>query len=148
MAVPVALPLTRPSGRAVVPWAPRGEHTSSVVVTRRHPPECPDRGGAPEAPGRAPEGSRARLADLGIVAYAAVFPLLQVAVICESPGLGYGPGAWAAGADRKSTRLNSSHLVISYAVFCLKKNNGQEYPVSHHSRRGPVRYRVAHPARL
>src|SRR5256885_12489649 len=27
------------------------------------------------------------------------------------------PGA----ADRKSTRLNSSHLVISYAVFCLKK---------------------------
>src|SRR2546426_4239407 len=27
----------------------------------------------------------------------------------------------AAPADRKSTRLNSSHLVISYAVFCLKK---------------------------
>src|SRR5256885_2976667 len=25
--------------------------------------------------------------------------------------------------DRKSTRLNSSHLVISYAVFCLKKYN-------------------------
>src|SRR5256885_11957033 len=25
-----------------------------------------------------------------------------------------------SGADRKSTRLNSSHLVISYAVFCLK----------------------------
>src|SRR5256885_12609163 len=28
-----------------------------------------------------------------------------------------------AGKDRKSTRLNSSHLVISYAVFCLKKKN-------------------------
>src|SRR3712207_6887749 len=27
----------------------------------------------------------------------------------------------AAGADRKSTRLNSSHANISYAVFCLKK---------------------------
>src|SRR5205807_6101920 len=27
----------------------------------------------------------------------------------------------ALGGDRKSTRLNSSHLVISYAVFCLKK---------------------------
>src|SRR2546426_8445924 len=27
----------------------------------------------------------------------------------------------ADGQDRKSTRLNSSHLVISYAVFCLKK---------------------------
>src|SRR5688500_19694669 len=30
-------------------------------------------------------------------------------------------GSPATGADRKSTRLNSSHLVISYAVFCLKK---------------------------
>src|SRR5256885_13049279 len=28
-----------------------------------------------------------------------------------------------ANGDRKSTRLNSSHLVISYAVFCLKKKN-------------------------
>src|SRR5256885_3656287 len=28
--------------------------------------------------------------------------------------------------DRKSTRLNSSHLVISYAVFCLKKKNIEE----------------------
>src|SRR5258707_1714110 len=28
----------------------------------------------------------------------------------------------AAGSDRKSTRLNSSHANISYAVFCLKKN--------------------------
>src|SRR5256885_12225408 len=31
------------------------------------------------------------------------------------------PAQPGAGADRKSTRLNSSHLVISYAVFCLKK---------------------------
>src|SRR5207249_10253789 len=29
----------------------------------------------------------------------------------------------AALADRKSTRLNSSHVSISYAVFCLKKKN-------------------------
>src|SRR5438034_8235744 len=29
----------------------------------------------------------------------------------------------SARADRKSTRLNSSHTVISYAVFCLKKKN-------------------------
>src|SRR5438477_13173767 len=28
-----------------------------------------------------------------------------------------------AGIDRKSTRLNSSHMSISYAVFCLKKKN-------------------------
>src|SRR5256885_11639488 len=34
--------------------------------------------------------------------------------------------------DRKSTRLNSSHLVISYAVFCLKKkiNTVQDFPTS------------------
>src|SRR5256885_13299824 len=30
-------------------------------------------------------------------------------------------GQYRATLDRKSTRLNSSHLVISYAVFCLKK---------------------------
>src|SRR2546426_7854927 len=29
--------------------------------------------------------------------------------------------------DRKSTRLNSSHLVISYAVFCLKKKNHRKF---------------------
>src|SRR5256885_7836384 len=29
------------------------------------------------------------------------------------------------GGDRKSTRLNSSHLVISYAVFCLKKKTSK-----------------------
>src|SRR2546422_2051728 len=31
------------------------------------------------------------------------------------------PGPPASGVDRKSTRLNSSHGYISYAVFCLKK---------------------------
>src|SRR5256885_8813933 len=31
-----------------------------------------------------------------------------------------------AKSDRKSTRLNSSHLVISYAVFCLKKKNKKQ----------------------
>src|SRR5256885_9578920 len=31
----------------------------------------------------------------------------------------------ATSEDRKSTRLNSSHLVISYAVFCLKKKKCQ-----------------------
>src|SRR5256885_10124729 len=44
---------------------------------------------------------------------------------------GYGRGARIRCAlefsrDRKSTRLNSSHLVISYAVFCLKKKKSQQ----------------------
>src|SRR3712207_7106885 len=34
---------------------------------------------------------------------------------------GNGPGQRAGAVDRKSTRLNSSHANISYAVFCLKK---------------------------
>src|SRR5256885_3010532 len=34
--------------------------------------------------------------------------------------------------DRKSTRLNSSHLVISYAVFCLKKKKTKKKKVSGH----------------
>src|ERR1039457_6442005 len=33
-------------------------------------------------------------------------------------------------SDRKSTRLNSSHLVISYAVFCLKKAKPYRVPVA------------------
>src|SRR5256885_7554333 len=38
-------------------------------------------------------------------------------------------GVLLPAADRKSTRLNSSHLVISYAVFCLKKKKMN----NHHS---------------
>src|SRR3712207_8921349 len=42
---------------------------------------------------------------------------------------GYGPGGVAvmvdSMTDRKSTRLNSSHANISYAVFCLKKKRNQ-----------------------
>src|SRR5260221_1938715 len=34
--------------------------------------------------------------------------------------------AAACGSDRKSTRLNSSHTVISYAVFCLKKKKKKQ----------------------
>src|SRR5256885_1703620 len=37
----------------------------------------------------------------------------------KAAGLRHPPGI--GDQDRKSTRLNSSHLVISYAVFCLKK---------------------------
>src|SRR5438045_4273279 len=36
------------------------------------------------------------------------------------------------GLDRKSTRLNSSHLGISYAVFCLKKKKKKKHNICHH----------------
>src|SRR5258708_23271536 len=37
--------------------------------------------------------------------------------------------------DRKSTRLNSSHQIISYAVFCLKKKKKKDEIQPHHIRR-------------
>src|SRR5574342_1232559 len=50
-------------------------------------------------------------------------------------GLGRGLGALLPTTDRKSTRLNSSHHRISYAVFCLKKKkNTHATPLKSHSR--------------
>src|SRR6266702_5306903 len=51
--------------------------------------------------------------------------------------VGHGPGpdlpVWVEavqpGQDRKSTRLNSSHVAISYAVFCLKKKKNPDRSV-------------------
>src|SRR5260221_7713936 len=37
----------------------------------------------------------------------------------------------SADGDRKSTRLNSSHTVISYAVFCLKKKKKKKKSICH-----------------
>src|SRR2546428_10045804 len=45
------------------------------------------------------------------------------------PPAGRGPAA--AILDRKSTRLNSSHDQISYAVFCLKKKTNYAYYLPH-----------------
>src|SRR5947208_11347334 len=46
--------------------------------------------------------------------------------------------ATSASSDRKSTRLNSSHQIISYAVFCLKKKKrtaAESTPPEDHTRR-------------
>src|SRR3712207_9088279 len=52
-------------------------------------------------------------------AVAAISPAVAIAV-----GVGVLVGSWL---DRKSTRLNSSHANISYAVFCLKKKNKHSF---------------------
>src|SRR5215472_6546628 len=58
------------------------------------------------------------------------------------PVLPRGPGELhqdrdrSAGGDRKSTRLNSSHLGISYAVFCLKKKKKSSLPLQFSKRTG------------
>src|SRR5439155_13884694 len=63
------------------------------------------------------------------------------------------PRSAAANRDRKSTRLNSSHVAISYAVFCLKKKTeaagaarlGSGAAVAPRHRRLPVLGRVHRP---
>src|SRR5260221_9943562 len=72
-----------------------------------------------------------------------LFPYTTLFRSCTGLGLRVlvplaGPESPARGnflVDRKSTRLNSSHTVISYAVFCLKKKNaGRAAPTA-----GPAR---------
>src|SRR5205814_9141456 len=46
-----------------------------------------------------------------------------VEIACSVVASPRAPGCTRRGEDRKSTRLNSSHLGISYAVFCLKKKD-------------------------
>src|SRR5690625_6698388 len=46
-------------------------------------------------------------------------PRLDQKLICKTRSVVF--------LDRKSTRLNSSHVAISYAVFCLKKKNKQQH---------------------
>src|SRR3712207_7047814 len=73
-------------------------------------------------------GERRRGADLGPgPAHGPAGALLVDAVGVPLGGGHAGPvhaaGPGGVGRDRKSTRLNSSHANISYAVFCLKKKN-------------------------
>src|SRR4051795_9013725 len=51
----------------------------------------------------------------------------------------------AVSLDRKSTRLNSSHTLISYAVFCLKKKKTHD-DRRHGGRQAPARIRMHHSA--
>src|SRR5690606_41899062 len=87
--------------------------------TRRSSDLWPHSGRRPGRSGRGGRGGRHGSADRP--------PRAGVAPVGGSAGApgGYGrlraPPAAPAARDRKSTRLNSSHVKISYAVFCLKK---------------------------
>src|SRR5437762_8805832 len=64
---------------------------------------------------------------------------IQLSVFSAANGSGNGASAKSSGefsggggsccGDRKSTRLNSSHRCISYAVFCLKKKKKKQYAI-------------------
>src|SRR2546430_4464188 len=68
-----------------------------------------DLGCADDAPGGVPDGRYSK----SNVQFPAIFVLPSCFVVLNGQ------------TDRKSTRLNSSHSQISYAVFCLKKNIDQ-----------------------
>src|SRR5207248_9723001 len=58
---------------------------------------------------------------LGFGRFAADAKLVHIHADPTELGRNRTPDAGIVGEDRKSTRLNSSHRTISYAVFCLKK---------------------------
>src|SRR3712207_6891291 len=62
------------------------------------------------------------LGGVGVDVEPAVLVAVRHAAVEGLPSVGLGPEVQAE-TDRKSTRLNSSHANISYAVFCLKKKN-------------------------
>src|SRR5437899_7949629 len=77
------------------------------------------------------------------------FPMPELAPrIHDGGAVGDHPFAGEAAADRKSTRLNSSHLGISYAVFCLKKKKNKRKNLEYITQpvmkcKTHMRYRVA-----
>src|SRR5256885_11651973 len=95
-------------------------------------PAAPDRGGLPggTVPTQASQTDAAANTGTANVSVTKADTTLPVVTVGSAPQINAGnQGAYilsgtcsvGAGRDRKSTRLNSSHLVISYAVFCLKK---------------------------
>src|SRR3712207_7698298 len=72
-------------------------------------------------------GAATRPARLGPVSLRCVVWLrvagVAVVSLCDRVADGHAQDGQQGQADRKSTRLNSSHANISYAVFCLKKKN-------------------------
>src|SRR5690606_39933113 len=106
----VTLLTLRPrAGAALFPYTTL--FRSKVGCWHRHEcrdqPPCPGANGRSGAPARGPANwDREYSNDLFVLSSSGVPPLKKPA---------------ASGPDRKSTRLNSSHVKISYAVFCLKK---------------------------
>src|SRR5256885_15898235 len=89
---------------------PRGRQVAVALV-------APADGAAADAEGQVMLAAEQAHGALGRGIEAELAPV----VVVEAAGHVVARAALVVQADRKSTRLNSSHLVISYAVFCLKK---------------------------
>src|SRR5258708_16281755 len=60
-----------------------------------------------------------------LVIFLFIIPIILLADLLALSQFKFGLKLFEKIQDRKSTRLNSSHQIISYAVFCLKKKNHQ-----------------------
>src|SRR5256886_5228520 len=87
---------------------------SARAVMAQHLSEAPPplRARRPDAPAAVEQALARALAKDPADRFATVAQFVAALEATDAPG------------DRKSTRLNSSHSQISYAVFCLKKKNG------------------------
>src|SRR5207247_3257448 len=103
----------------------RNRLRTAEIVFRAAPPrgiDSEDAGGGSVKKGDQATNRISRRTLLKGAAAAATAPVLAACVGQQNTGAGGGAsGSPAAASDRKSTRLNSSHEWISYAVFCLKK---------------------------
>src|SRR2546421_6062871 len=85
------------------------------------------RSGRQSSPLWSPDGSKiAFVTDRGNHSLIAVYDVKARTVRYVSPSVDCDAAPVWSPEDRKSTRLNSSHDQISYAVFCLKKKNGPD----------------------
>src|SRR6266851_2992162 len=111
-----------PAGRVVALVGPNGSGKTTLMSMAAG--LLPASAGGVEAAGGAPAQ---RLDRIGFVAQdAPLWPRLRVAdvlAIGRCMNRGFDAAMASQRIDRKSTRLNSSHITISYAVFCLKKKN-------------------------
>src|SRR5437773_5121405 len=60
---------------------------------------------------------------------------ISAKAIRRRPGGRAHPSGTRRERDRKSTRLNSSHITISYAVFCLKKKKKKKKKINHKNKK-------------
>src|SRR5690242_21388245 len=96
------------------------------MLARSDEPSDAGRASAPAAEGgtRGDAFSRAQRHSRRVRVLKFAVPLLAVAIAVAFPVYSYLKAPLSVSVqDRKSTRLNSSHMSISYAVFCLKKKN-------------------------
>src|SRR3712207_8017212 len=96
---------------------PRSTLFPYTTLFRSGPPMCPRSTSSPPVPRRNSTTPALRTATALFPRVPPGDPLLEQAHVI---------------VDRKSTRLNSSHANISYAVFCLKKKKNQKTDDIHH----------------